>query len=100
MRALYNNLLKNVAGKVRTERRWGPVDVPEGIDQVCDSCFIFSGRISLIDSNMQSFVQFDCGNPKDELEKRFQYFTTQVRIRLHTTCCLRLPPLCSYYHRC
>ncbi|KAH9935741.1 digestive organ expansion factor [Fomitopsis serialis] len=57
-RALFNGSLKNVAGKVRTERRWPPIEVPEGIDQ--------------------NFVQFDCTNPKDEVEKRFQHFTTQL----------------------
>ncbi|KAI0071647.1 digestive organ expansion factor [Panus rudis PR-1116 ss-1] len=57
-RALFNHDLKNVAGKLRTERRWTPVPVPEGIDQ--------------------SFVQFDCISPKDEPEKRFQHFTTQL----------------------
>ena len=58
-RALFNQSLKNVAGRIRTERRWPPIEVPEGIDQ--------------------NFVQFDCSNPKDEPEKRFQFFTTQVR---------------------
>ncbi|EPT04571.1 hypothetical protein FOMPIDRAFT_1057882 [Fomitopsis schrenkii] len=57
-RALFNNSLKNVAGKVRTERKWSPVAVPAGIDQ--------------------NFVEFECSNPKDELDKRFQYFTTQL----------------------
>ncbi|KAL6300475.1 digestive organ expansion factor [Sparassis latifolia] len=57
-RALFNHSLKNVAGKVRTERRWAPVEVPEGIDQ--------------------NFVQFSCSSLKDEADKRFQYFTTQV----------------------
>ncbi|KAI0916433.1 hypothetical protein AcV5_006869 [Taiwanofungus camphoratus] len=57
-RSLFNNSLKNVAGKVRTERRWTRVDVPEGIDQ--------------------SFIQFDCSSPKEEADKRFQYFTTQM----------------------
>ncbi|KAI0335146.1 digestive organ expansion factor [Cubamyces sp. BRFM 1775] len=57
-RALYNHSLKNVAGRIRTEKRWPPIEVPEGIDQ--------------------QFVQFDCSNPKDEPEKRFQYFTTQL----------------------
>ncbi|KAL1942815.1 hypothetical protein VTO73DRAFT_5055 [Trametes versicolor] len=57
-RALFNQSLKNVAGRIRTERRWSPIEVPEGIDQ--------------------QFVQFDCSNPKDEPEKRFQYFTTQL----------------------
>ncbi|KAI0744109.1 digestive organ expansion factor [Daedaleopsis nitida] len=57
-RAVFNHSLKNVAGRIRTERRWSPIDVPEGIDQ--------------------NFVQFDCSNPKDEPDKRFQFFTTQV----------------------
>ena len=26
----------------------------------------------------QNFVEFECSNPKDELDKRFQYFTTQL----------------------
>ncbi|KAI0373952.1 digestive organ expansion factor [Pilatotrama ljubarskyi] len=57
-RALFNHSLKNVAGRIRTERRWPPIEVPEGIDQ--------------------QFIQFDCSNPKDEPEKRFQYFATQL----------------------
>ncbi|KAI0645784.1 digestive organ expansion factor [Trametes meyenii] len=57
-RALYNHSLKNVAGRIRTERRWLPVEVPEGIDQ--------------------QFIQFDCSTPRDEPEKRFQYFSTQL----------------------
>ncbi|KAI0358530.1 digestive organ expansion factor [Trametes cingulata] len=57
-RALFNHSLKNVAGRIRTERRWPPIEVPEGIDQ--------------------QFIQFDCSNPKDEPEKRFQYFTAQL----------------------
>lgn len=27
---------------------------------------------------LQNFVEFECSNPKDELDKRFQYFTTQL----------------------
>lgn len=61
-RALFNQSLKNVAGKIRTEKRWTPIEVPEGIDQ--------------------NFVQFDCSNPKDEPEKRFQHFTTQVCVQV------------------
>ncbi|TBU33717.1 digestive organ expansion factor [Dichomitus squalens] len=57
-RALFNHSTQNVAGKIRTERRWTPIEVPEGIDQ--------------------NFVHFDCSNPKDEPEKRFQYFTSQI----------------------
>ncbi|KAJ7282889.1 digestive organ expansion factor [Mycena rebaudengoi] len=57
-RSLFNASLKNVAGRLRVERRWSPVDVPEGIDQ--------------------NLTHFDCVNPKDEADKRFNYFTTQV----------------------
>lgn len=56
-RALYSSL-RNVAGKIRTQKRWSPIDVPEGIDQ--------------------NFIRFDCVSPKDEAEKRFHHFTTQV----------------------
>ncbi|KAK7443522.1 rRNA-binding ribosome biosynthesis protein utp25 [Stygiomarasmius scandens] len=57
-RALYNANLKNVAGKVRLDKRWSPVQVPEGIEQ--------------------NFIRFECANPKDEVDKRFNYFTTQL----------------------
>lgn len=33
-RSLYNNSLKNVEGKIRTEKPWPPIEVPAGIDQV------------------------------------------------------------------
>lgn len=33
-RSLFNTSLKNVAGKIRTERRWNPVSAPDGIEQV------------------------------------------------------------------
>jgi len=48
----------NVVGKLRTEKRWSAVQVPEGIDQ--------------------NFIQFDCSNSKDEADKRFHHFTTQI----------------------
>ncbi|KAJ3783528.1 digestive organ expansion factor [Lentinula aff. detonsa] len=57
-RQLYNASLKNVAGKIRTDKRWSPIEVPAGIDQ--------------------NFVRSECGNPKDEADKRFNYFTTQL----------------------
>ncbi|KAJ6498953.1 digestive organ expansion factor [Mycena sanguinolenta] len=57
-RSLFNSSLKNVAGKLRVEKRWSPVQVPEGIDQ--------------------NLTHFDCSNPKDEADKRFNYFTTQL----------------------
>ncbi|GLB36998.1 putative utp25, U3 small nucleolar RNA-associated SSU processome protein 25 [Lyophyllum shimeji] len=57
-RALYNTSLRNVAGKYRTQRHWSPIEVPEGIEQ--------------------NFIYFDCANPKDEADKRFHHFTTQL----------------------
>ncbi|KAI9455464.1 digestive organ expansion factor [Lactarius psammicola] len=58
IRSLYNQSLKNLEGKVRAFRRWAPVQVPDGLDQ--------------------NFVQFDCLNAKDELEKRFSHFANQL----------------------
>ncbi|KAG5643388.1 hypothetical protein DXG03_001002 [Asterophora parasitica] len=57
-RALYNTALQNVAGKLRTQRHWSPIEVPQGIDQ--------------------NFVHFDCGKPKEEANQRFHHFTTQL----------------------
>ncbi|KAJ7899088.1 digestive organ expansion factor [Mycena leptocephala] len=57
-RSVFNSNLKNVAGKLRVEKRWSPVQVPDGIDQ--------------------NLTHFDCSNPKDEADKRFNYFTTQL----------------------
>ncbi|KAF8843022.1 digestive organ expansion factor [Paxillus ammoniavirescens] len=57
-RSLFNASLKNVAGKVRVEKTWPALQVPEGVDQ--------------------TFLAFDCSNPKDEADKRFSYFTTQL----------------------
>ncbi|KAI9442587.1 digestive organ expansion factor [Lactarius indigo] len=51
IRSLYNQSLKNLAGKVRTFRRWAPV---------------------------QNFIQFDCLSTKDELDKRFSHFANQL----------------------
>lgn len=62
LRALFNTTLKNTAGKVRVEKTWPVIQVPESIDQM--------------------FVPFDCTNPKDEPEKRFAYFTTQLLPRV------------------
>ena len=33
-RSLYNSSLRNVAGKIRTEKHWQPIAVPDGFDQV------------------------------------------------------------------
>ncbi|KDR67537.1 hypothetical protein GALMADRAFT_258194 [Galerina marginata CBS 339.88] len=57
-RSLYNTELKNVEGKIRTEKTWLPVEIPSGIDQ--------------------NFMHFDCVSPTDEPEKRFHHFTTQL----------------------
>ncbi|KAJ8495494.1 hypothetical protein ONZ45_g12828 [Pleurotus djamor] len=57
-RALYNSQLKNVSGRMKIEKRWSPVDIPEGINQ--------------------QFIHFDCPNPKEEHDKRFNFFTTQL----------------------
>ncbi|KIJ68111.1 hypothetical protein HYDPIDRAFT_107761 [Hydnomerulius pinastri MD-312] len=57
-RAMYNTWLKNVSGKVRVEKTWKAVGVPGGVDQM--------------------FLTFECSNPKDEADKRFNYFTTQL----------------------
>ncbi|KAK0455529.1 digestive organ expansion factor [Desarmillaria tabescens] len=58
IRSVFNTNLKNVAGKVRLDKRWAPIEVPDGISQ--------------------DFVHFDCGNPNDEADKRFNHFTTQL----------------------
>lgn len=40
MRALYNNSLKNVAGKVKIDKRWSPIEIPDGVKPVRrNSCF-------------------------------------------------------------
>ncbi|KAM6490626.1 Protein of unknown function (DUF1253) domain containing protein [Amanita muscaria] len=57
--SFYNSALKNVAVKTRTEKRWHPVEVPEGIGQ--------------------NFILLDCSKQKDEADKRFHHFTTQAR---------------------
>ena len=36
-RSLFNSALKNVEGKIRTEKTWPPIEAPAGIDQV--GCF-------------------------------------------------------------
>ncbi|KAM6501887.1 digestive organ expansion factor [Amanita muscaria] len=74
-RSFYNSALKNVAGRIRTEKRWPPVEVPEGIEQVNHFPLLFlTGLIAC----PQNFIHFDCSNPKDEVNKRFHHFTTQV----------------------
>ncbi|KAJ3532554.1 hypothetical protein NMY22_g7700 [Coprinellus aureogranulatus] len=58
MRALYNNSLKNVAGKVKIDKRWSPIEIPDGVKP--------------------TFIHFDCNSPQDEADKRFHHFTTQT----------------------
>ncbi|KAH6918000.1 digestive organ expansion factor [Coprinopsis sp. MPI-PUGE-AT-0042] len=58
IRALYNTDLKNVAGKLRTEKRWSPIPVPDGL--------------------LHAFERFECSSPQDESEKRFEHFTKQL----------------------
>ncbi|PAV18929.1 digestive organ expansion factor [Pyrrhoderma noxium] len=57
-RHLFNSELINASGKGRLEGTYEPVQVPEGI--------------------AQSFISFECGNFKDEADKRFQYFSTKI----------------------
>ncbi|KAF8893541.1 hypothetical protein BD779DRAFT_1661040 [Infundibulicybe gibba] len=57
-RALFNTSLKNGAGKIRTEKRWPPIEIPEGI--------------------APNFISFGCSSPKDEAEKRFHHFASQL----------------------
>ncbi|KAG7098451.1 hypothetical protein E1B28_000401 [Marasmius oreades] len=57
-RALFNNNLKNLAGRIRQDKRWSAIDVPEGVQQ--------------------NFIRFECSNPQSETDKRFNYFITQV----------------------
>lgn len=45
-RSLYNSFV-NVAGKIRTEKAYAPIPVPEGVDQVCTT--IFNGSPTLND---------------------------------------------------
>ncbi|KAI0049972.1 DUF1253-domain-containing protein [Auriscalpium vulgare] len=57
-RSLFNTSLKNVAGKLSTKRQWPPVQVPDELEQ--------------------NFIQLDCTSLKDEPDKRFAHFTTQI----------------------
>ncbi|KAG9219821.1 hypothetical protein CCMSSC00406_0009377 [Pleurotus cornucopiae] len=57
-RSLYNSSLKNVSGRLRVETRYSPIAIPDGIDQ--------------------NFIHFDCPNPKEESDRRFNYFATQL----------------------
>jgi Utp25, U3 small nucleolar RNA-associated SSU processome protein 25 len=77
IRSTYNQSLKNLQGRVRTFRRWSPVQVPEGLDQVHTSfAVIKSNQLAYVE--VQNFIQFDCSSAKDELEKRFSHFTNQL----------------------
>ncbi|KAG6375476.1 digestive organ expansion factor [Boletus reticuloceps] len=58
-RLLYNTSLKNVAGKIRVEKSWPACTSQRG-------------------STMCTFLTFDCLSPREEADKRFSYFTTQL----------------------
>ncbi|KAG9120781.1 rRNA-binding ribosome biosynthesis protein utp25 [Ceratobasidium sp. 392] len=60
IRALFNNikLLKNVAGRVRQTRRYGPVAIPEGI--------------------VVNWTKLDCDEALKEVDSRFEYFKTKL----------------------
>jgi len=62
MRQLFNTSLKNVTGKVRIEKTWSAVQVPASVDKL--------------------FVSFDCPSPREEPDKRFNYFTTQFLLKI------------------
>jgi hypothetical protein len=77
IRSTYNQSLKNLGGRVRTFRRWSPVHVPEGLDQVHTSLAVIkTNQLAYVE--VQNFIQFDCSSTKDELEKRFSHFTDQL----------------------
>lgn len=77
IRSTYNQSLKNLEGRVRTFRRWSPVQVPEGLDQVHTSLAVIkSNQLAYVE--VQNFIQFDCSSAKDELERRFSHFTNQL----------------------
>ena len=77
-RSLYNQSLKNLAGKVRAFRRWAPVQVPDGLDQARAHHLSLFLIVKLTCLPAQNFIQFDCLSTKDELEKRFSHFTNQL----------------------
>jgi U3 small nucleolar RNA-associated protein 25 len=77
IRSTYNQSLKNLEGRVRTFRRWSPMQVPERLDQVHTSLAgIHSSQLAYVE--VQNFIQFDCSSAKDEIEKRFSHFTNQL----------------------
>jgi hypothetical protein len=53
MRALFN-YLKNFAGKLRIEKMWEPVGVPEGIYQVCSMIGTKSDLKMITQSNLSN----------------------------------------------
>ena len=79
MRSLFHRNLKNVAGKMKTERRWKPVVVPEGVVQVCKIVKLGNGQ-KFNPLYCQNFTKFDCLSPTAEADKRFEFFTKQVII--------------------
>jgi hypothetical protein len=55
MRALFNNL-KNFSGKLRIEKMWDPVGVPEGTYQVCNMIGTQSDLKMIVRSNLSSLI--------------------------------------------
>ncbi|KAG9035911.1 rRNA-binding ribosome biosynthesis protein utp25 [Tulasnella sp. JGI-2019a] len=58
MRAFFTNEVRNLSGKIRFENRHEGVRIPEGIKQ--------------------DFIKFECNNAREEVDKRFEYFTREV----------------------
>ena len=75
-RSFFNKELKNVAGKIRTQVVWSSVQVPEGTRQVCSRPFVVN--IICIERSHQNFMKFECISAKDEINKRFEFFTMHV----------------------
>ncbi|KAB5592297.1 digestive organ expansion factor [Ceratobasidium theobromae] len=60
VRALFNSneLLKNVAGRVRQTRQYGPISIPEGL--------------------ALNWVKLDCDDPAREPDVKFEYFKDKI----------------------
>lgn len=59
IRSLFNQSLKNLEGRVHTIRRWAPVQVPEGLDQVCRSppVWAINNLMSMYRTSLSSTVR-------------------------------------------
>ena len=54
------------------------MQVPDGLDQASTFLTIFFESKTNVFAYAQNFIQFDCLSTKDELEKRFSHFTSQL----------------------